>query len=230
MFSFLSGSTLWHLILQSDAVSWAVLIFLLLLSVVCWTLFFYKVILLRIKKRQLHKAFERMETVDNLQEFITVASGYMGTLPGYFLSKNLSFIKMPLETNKEQGLQTMSVAQWEIVQHHMYQLIDEMMFKEEGYLPLFSTTAAISTLLGLFGTIWGLVNAFVGISEKQAADITAVAPGIAQALTTTLAGLMVAIPAIILLNYLQSQARTMEHQLTTFADRVGFVIQRFLVR
>ena len=78
---------------------------------------------------------------------------------------------------------------------------------EESYLPFLFTSASVSPLLGLFGTVWGLVHAFIRISEKQSADITTVAPGIAEALITTLAGLLVAVPALVMYHYLIAQIR-----------------------
>ena len=83
--------------------------------------------------------------------------------------------------------------------------VDAIVVHEESYLPFLSTSAAVAPLLGLFGTVWGLIHAFMRISEKQVADITTVAPGIAEALVTTLAGLFVAIPALIMFNYLNIQ-------------------------
>jgi biopolymer transport protein ExbB/TolQ len=61
------------------------------------------------------------------------------------------------------------------------------------------------------------------ISETQIADIATIAPGIAEALITTLAGLIVAIPALIMFNYLQTKTRSLEHSLIILADRVTFI-------
>ena len=72
---------------------------------------------------------------------------------------------------------------------------------------MLSVSAAVSPLLGLFGTVWGLVHAFVRIGELQTADIATVAPGIAEALITTLAGLMVAIPALVMYHYVANKIR-----------------------
>jgi len=84
--------------------------------------------------------------------------------------------------------------------------------------------------LGLFGTVWGLVHAFIRISEKQSADITTVAPGIAEALITTLAGLLVAIPALVMYHYLMSEIRTIERQLFILADKFSFIVQKLFSR
>ena len=84
--------------------------------------------------------------------------------------------------------------------------------------------------MGLFGTVWGLIQAFMAIGEKQSADIAAVAPGIAQALTTTLAGLLVAIPAFVMFSYLSWQLKSLEQKLMQFADRSVLVIQKLLMQ
>ena len=93
------------------------------------------------------------------------------------------------------------------------QSIDELMLEGETYLPVLSTSGAVATLVGLFGTVWGLIHAFINISQEKSADISVVAPGIAEALITTLAGLIVAIPALIAFYYLSNELRKIEQQL-----------------
>ena len=114
------------------------------------------------------------------------------------------------------------------MQYHIDQTVDTLVSNEESYLAVLSTSAAVSPLLGLFGTVWGLIHAFISISEKQAADIAVVAPGIAEALVTTLAGLIVAIPALIMYNYLALRIRTIEGQIVQFADKMSFIMQQLL--
>ena len=118
----------------------------------------------------------------------------------------------------------------DVVQQHAYQTVDSLVHHEESYLSMLSTTAAVSPLLGLFGTVWGLVHAFIRISQQQQADIATVAPGIAEALITTLAGLVVAIPALMLFNYLANHMRTLEQQMLNLADKFCFVVQKLLAR
>lgn len=224
------GNSLWHLVVQSDRISKLVLLVLLGLSIVCWTVFLYKLIMFRIKRKHMQLALERLKTKHTIDDMLSVASDMALTVPGYFLSKNLAYLKTLLETQKELGKQSVSEYDWELMQQHMFQSIDNLVHADEAFLPLLSTSAAISPLLGLFGTVWGLVHAFIGISERQSADITTVAPGIAEALITTLAGLIVAIPALIMFNYLNVRVRSLEQQYVGLADRIGFVVQRLLMR
>lgn len=224
------GNALWQLVAQSDTVSKLVLLILLVMSILCWSVFVYKLLLMRLKKRQLQEALVYLKSVTTLDQLMAAAAHFAGTLPGYFLSRNLSSLKNLLEVNKERGQATLSEQQWHLLQQSMGQSVDDMLIYEESYLPVLTTSFTISTLLGLFGTVWGLVHSFIRISEKQSADIVTVAPGIAEALITTLAGLIVAIPAIVLFNYLMVKMRGLENQLLMLGDRVSVIVQKLFVR
>jgi len=229
MLNIFMGNAMWQLVRQSDAISKMVLLVLLGMSIVCWAIFFYKIILLRAKKRQMHEAMIRIKQVHNLEQLLAVTTELSGTVPGYFLSKNLVFLKEMLAERGQGGSQKLSAHQWEMVQQNIQQVLDDMVIYEERYMPIFATSASVATLLGLFGTLWGLVHAFIGISQKQSADIAAVAPGIAEALITTLAGVIVAIPAIVMFNYLALEVRNMERHFISMADKFGLVVLRLFV-
>lgn len=224
------GNALWHLISQSDAVSKMVLFMLLIMSIICWAIFFYKLVLLYAKKRHLNKAITSMKGITNLEQISQIAAHFSGTMPGYFLSRTISFLRELLHDNVEMHRASLSEQQWEFIQENNGQTIDDMMYQEESYLALISTCGGIATLLGLFGTIWGLIHSFVRISELKSADILTVAPGIAEALITTLVGLMVAIPAIVMFNFLSTQNREVEQRLVTLSDRYSNIVQKLFIR
>lgn len=222
MATFFAGNSLWQLVRQVDTISTAVLVVLFFMSVMCWTIFLCKFALFYLKKRQLKKMNSAIKKVRNIQDLLNLVTEYNSmTLPGYFLSKNLSFLQSLL--GDKGSLQTY---ERELMQQQLEQTVDAIVVHEESYLPFLSTSAAVATLLGLFGTVWGLIHAFMRISEKQVADITTVAPGIAEALVTTLAGLFVAIPALIMFNYLNIQLRKIEQELFVISDAVNFLVQR----
>lgn len=216
------SNNLWQLVQQTDTVSKIVLGILLILSIICWTLFFYKLILLRLKKRHLDLVVKLIRQAKNLEEVSAIASGYTGTLPGYFLSQNLFLLKEYLEHHKTANLNS--------TQQGIQGIVEDLLDKQESFLSFFSTTAAVSPLLGLLGTVWGLIQAFIGISEQQSADIAAVAPGIAEALITTFAGLLVAIPALIMYNYLTAETSRLESKLWALADAYNRLVERFLTQ
>ena len=221
------GNSLWQLILQSDTVSCLVMLFLLGASILCWTILIYKFILFKIKRKQLRDMIFAIKEVKTFDELLQLSARFKKTLPGDILDQHLSMLKNLLSKNNEKQLTSLD---WQLFQDGSMQIVSEALYAQESYLPIISTTAAISPLLGLFGTVWGLVHSFIRISEQQTADITVVAPGIAEALMTTIAGLIVAIPAYVIFNYLSSQIRYLDQQLTYFSDRIGFLVHRIFVK
>lgn len=131
---------------------------------------------------------------------------------------------------REQDKTYVAVSEWERVQGHITQTFEELVLQEERYMPFLYASAGVSTLIGLFGTVWGLIHAFVRIGEYQSADIATVAPGIAEALITTLAGLIVAIPAFLMFHYLTVQNRKLEYQLSVFADRYTWIVKQLFIQ
>lgn len=217
------GNSMWHLVQQSDLVSKIVVFGLFGLSIVCWTIFIAKAIMLHMRKKEMRQALQQMRSVHSIEGLVALSNYFMHAIPGRIAASVLLLINAILERNPQNASD-----EWEVVQYYLEQEVEQLMEQEESYLPVLSTTAAIATLLGLFGTVWGLVHAFIRISEKQAADITVVAPGIAEALITTLVGLIVAIPALVMYNYLSYQVRKLESDAISFADKISFLVRSIL--
>ena len=84
------------------------------------------------------------------------------------------------------------------------QLVWQLMREEarlETHLPFLATVGSTSPYIGLFGTVWGIMNSFIGIAEQQTTNLAVVAPGIAEALLATALGLVAAIPAVVIYNH-----------------------------
>lgn len=217
------GNSLWHLIMQSDWVCKGVLLILFGMSVVCWTIFLYKLLALRAKRSQLMKVAQDLKHIKSLDEVVALSVRSSGTVSGYFLNQSMTHLKSLMEKQK-----SLSADDKNAFTEFSFQMVDDIIVHEESYLPFLSGSAAVSPLLGLFGTVWGLIHAFVGISEKQNADIATVAPGIAEALITTLAGIVVAVPALVMFIYLASQVKKLEHQYSQLAERLSQLVNRFV--
>ncbi len=95
----------------------------------------------------------------------------------------------------------------------------------EQRLPLLATAGSVCPFLGLFGTVWGVMTAFLDISTQGSTNIVVVAPGIAEALITTLAGLAVAIPAMVAYNYFVQRSRVLGLELEDLATAVLNILQ-----
>lgn len=214
------GNSLWYLVRQSDGMTKFVLLALLAASILCWSIVFYKLVLLHVKKRQLREVKNGLKSIKTLGELVTYSSIQSKTYPGYLLVGQLNAAQSFLN-----GKEALSQERLAVLDEHRFSLIDEMVHQEEAYLPVLSVTGAVSTLAGLFGTVWGLTHAFISIGEKQAADIVTIAPGIAEALLTTLAGLMVAIPAVVFDHFLTNQVRDIEFELFKISSRIHMLVQ-----
>jgi biopolymer transport protein TolQ len=101
----------------------------------------------------------------------------------------------------------------------------------ERYLPFLATTASATPFIGLFGTVWGIMTAFIGLSSATSSSIQAVAPGIAEALIATAVGLAAAIPAVVMHNRFARQVRVLTADMDTFMSEFLNIAERhFLSR
>ncbi len=100
--------------------------------------------------------------------------------------------------------------------------------KLDRSLGLLATVASAAPFVGLFGTVWGIMNAFTSIAAAKSTSLAVVAPGIAEALFATALGLLAAIPAVIAYNKLSGDAGRLIGRLEAFADRVSVLLSRQL--
>ena len=208
------------LLFQISPLAETVLILLLILSAFSWGVIVLKlVILARVHKENqaFLAAFEKTEWQSSLYENSRDFSE--SPLAKMFNAVYEKVKKMP-ETNDhlegsppELGAIQRALVQsqrMEVIQNTLLQSQNSAMAKLSAKLPLLATTAGVSPFIGLFGTVWGIVHAFMEISHQSSASIAAVAPGIAEALITTAVGLFAAIPAVIGYNYFIQRIRSMD--------------------
>ena len=115
----------------------------------------------------------------------------------------------PQPTGKLKSLQAVTVS--------MQLASAEEVRRVEKGMSWLATTGSVTPFIGLFGTVWGIIDAFSGLGNAGAASLRAVAPGIAEALITTAAGLFVAIPAVIFYNYLSNRVKLGAAQMDDFS-------------
>jgi biopolymer transport protein TolQ len=102
----------------------------------------------------------------------------------------------------------------------------EQLTRLESRLPLLATTGAVTPFIGLFGTVWGIIDAFHGMGDAGSATLRAVAPGISEALITTAAGLFTAIPAVIFYNQFTHSMREFGARMDDFTLEMLNMIER----
>jgi biopolymer transport protein TolQ len=114
------------------------------------------------------------------------------------------------------------------VQRAMRVALARELERMEGGLAFLATVGSTSPYVGLFGTVWGIMTAFIAIGNEKQATIASVAPGIAEALVATAMGLFAAIPAVIAYNFFTNQVDRLENRFNTFSDELTGILERGL--
>jgi biopolymer transport protein TolQ len=116
------------------------------------------------------------------------------------------------------------------VKRALRRAINTEMTRMTQMVPFLATTGNTTPFIGLFGTVWGIMNSFVGIGQKGSANLAVVAPGISEALVATAAGLAAAIPAVIAFNFFMNRIRTVETELQSFSADFLNIVERDILR
>jgi len=194
-----------QLILQAGYVVKAVLLVLLFFSVFSWAIIFYK-------HRYLSSASKESESFTRSFRAGRDAKGLFSAAKSLNLSPLANVFR---SVYTEEG----RVNRDEIKRLlRRYEALESA--KLESYLNFLATTGSTTPFIGLFGTVWGIMNAFRGIGAAGSASLAVVAPGIAEALITTAAGLVAAIPAVVAYNYYLSRARRMIIEMEDFSEEL----------
>ncbi|MCK4651309.1 MotA/TolQ/ExbB proton channel family protein [Candidatus Babeliales bacterium] len=231
MFNFIFNSAAWQLIVQADWMTKLILLSLFSLSVVCIAIIVFKFLTLRNEKRKMSKLIDNIKISSSFSDLIQIGKKFEDSLGGKFLIQNLNELKFILE-RKENNNHKLKIQDIEYLEILSDQSIDRLLMQAEVYLPVLGTSASVAPFVGLFGTIWGLIHSFVIISQEKSANISAsvIAPGIAEALTTTLAGLIVAIPAMIAFHCFSNELRKIEQQMGHLSDRFLRIIKQSFIK
>ena len=131
-----------------------------------------------------------------------------------------------LESQVKAGAHNSKIASPSAIAISMQLAAAEEMRKLERYMPFLATTGSVTPFIGLFGTVWGVMDAFTGLGAAGAASIRAVAPGIAEALITTAAGLFTAVPAVIAYNHFLHNIRDLGTRMDNFSLEVSARIEK----
>ena len=191
----------------------AVLGLLLFFSLISWALIFQKMGLFgRVRRQsdQFLRIFRATKAGANPQGVISVGSPFANVYAaGYRELQSQAAEGGGNPHPKIKSLQAITVAM-------QLSSAEEVRRVERG-MSWLATTASVTPFIGLFGTVWGIIDAFSNLGTAGAASLRAVAPGIAEALITTAAGLFAAIPALIAYNYFLQDIRDLAQRLDTFA-------------
>jgi len=209
------------LVLQASAVVQIVMAGLVLVSLVSWTVIFGKLFGLR-RVRGHNEEFEReFWSGRSLTEMNQAATTKVDSAPmeRIFASGMREFLKLR-EKRLEAG------AQLDGARRAMRASYQRELDVIESNLSFLASVGSVSPYVGLFGTVWGIMHAFVGLSNLQQVTLATVAPGIAEALVATAIGLFAAIPAVVAYNRFARDIDRIAIQLETFIEEFSNILQR----
>jgi len=218
LLSFVGGEIV-DLVLQTGAVAKTVLLILLLFSVLSWAVILSKWRVIKRARAQGERFVRAFRKAQRLQDIAAVVDQFRPSpLVGVFDGAVGEFRRQMGTT----GTIHSSVS----IQRSMQIASSEEITRLERNVPWLAITAAVTPFIGLFGTVWGIIDAFHGLGTAGAATLRAVAPGISEALITTAAGLAAAIPAVIAYNLIIGSIREMAARNDDFALEMMNLIER----
>jgi biopolymer transport protein ExbB len=189
----------WSMYLSADALVKAVMISLAFASLVTWTIFLAKSVKLSIARWQLRRSLVRISSAGTLSEAQLAVGRRWSVLSGLLAAAALE-IRTSADIANDNGIKERVASTFSEI------LRAEARAVRHG-MGVLATIGATAPFVGLFGTVWGIMNSFIGISKSQTTNLAVVAPGIAEALLATACGLAAAIPAVIIYNYLTRATR-----------------------
>jgi biopolymer transport protein ExbB len=183
----------WSMFLSADILVKAVMIGLAFASLMTWTIFIAKMIELSLIRRKLRTALGKIADARSLAE-AQFALGAKDSVLSSLLSAAMREARLSAGISSDAGIKERAASSFaEIVRAQARRIRIGM--------GLLATIGATAPFVGLFGTVWGIMNSFIGISKSQTTNLAVVAPGIAEALLATAFGLAAAIPAVIIYNH-----------------------------
>ena len=209
------------LVLQASIMVQLVMAGLLFTSLASWTVIFSKVFSLR-SLRQGNDDFEReFWSGKNLNDLYSGAAGKTQNAPmeRIFASGMREFLKLR-EKRLDAG------AQLDGARRAMRASLQRELDVIEGNVGFLASVGSVSPYVGLFGTVWGIMHAFVGLGQVQQVTLATVAPGIAEALVATAIGLFAAIPAVVAYNRFARDIDRIAIQLESFIEEFSNILQR----
>ena len=212
----------WSMFLSADVIVKAVMIGLAFASLVTWTIFIAKMIELTFIRRKLSAALAKISGARSLAEAQFALGAKEGVLAS-LLAAAMREGRLSAGISSDGGIKERAASSFaEIVRAEARRIRLGM--------GLLATIGATSPFVGLFGTVWGIMNSFIGISKSQTTNLAVVAPGIAEALLATAIGLVAAIPAVIIYNHFSRVTKTYLELVNRASGAAGRLLSRDLDR
>ena len=210
----------WGMFMSADIVVKAVMVGLVVASIVTWTVWLAKTIELVKARRQVRAA---LDALGSIQTLANIQTSNLKEPAARFCDAATKELRLSDRLTDKDGLKERIVSRLERIEAALGRRIS----RGTGIL---ATIGATAPFVGLFGTVWGIMNSFIGISKSHTTNLAVVAPGIAEALLATALGLAAAIPAVVIYNLFARQITNYRAALSDTSSEVLRLVSRDLDR
>ena len=217
--------SIFELIASASLLVQAVMGMLVLASVVSWMMIFQRWFFLRRASRDVERFEDHFWSGIDLRQLYTELENadHLSGIESVFVAGFREFTRM----SEQVGVETEAIMQ--SVQRAMRVAVNREEERLERSLPFLATVGSTSPYVGLFGTVWGIMNSFRSLANMSQATLASVAPGISEALVATAMGLFAAIPAVIGYNRFAAAVDSLMNRYDSFADEFASILQRTLI-
>ena len=223
--------SMWNLVLHASVIVQAVLVLLLFMSLMSWAIIFNK---WRLYRKSRHEAEEFSSAFWGGKDMDAVLASIPrrypdSPLPNIFQAGYREFIRHKRDVTQTQAMKKIIAGGGlDGIRRALDAALSREMERLSRHLAFLATVGSTSPFIGLFGTVWGIMNAFQNIALTKNTSLAAVAPGIAEALVATAFGLVAAIPAVVAYNKFTSDLKRMAANMGQFSSEFMNIISRHI--
>ena len=211
-----------HLFLEASTLVQVVMLILLTFSIACWAMIFQRRKILSTAATELTAFEDKFWSGADLSQLYsdTCAKRRVQGIESLFIAGFKEFAR--LRKSHIDNPQSIVDGTHRAMRVALSREVDSL----ETHLPFMATVGSISPYIGLFGTVWGIMNSFIALGAVKQATLAMVAPGIAEALIATAMGLFAAIPAVMAFNRFSHKVEKLENSYGNFMDEFASILQR----
>ncbi|MGJ7517515.1 tonB-system energizer ExbB [Pseudomonas baetica] len=210
----------WGMYKNADIIVKIVMIGLAIASIITWTIWIAKGFELMGAKRRLRGEIAQLKKSASLKEASATAAKE-GTLANLLVHDALEEMRLSVNSREKEGIK-------ERVSFRLERLVAACGRNMSSGTGVLATIGSTAPFVGLFGTVWGIMNSFIGIAKTQTTNLAVVAPGIAEALLATALGLVAAIPAVVIYNVFARSIAGYKAQVSDASAQVLLLVSRDL--
>lgn len=221
---------LWDMVLGAGIVVKLVLIILLAFSVLSWAIIIYKYSIIRKMERESIAFLDFFWSKKQFTPIFEACVDYKFTPLSRLFAAGYNELMQVRIPKKDAALSQFNVREFDSIQRSLKKTMSNEIGRMEKAVAFLATTGNTTPFIGLFGTVWGIMNSFRGIGLKGSASLAVVAPGISEALIATAMGLIAAIPAVVAYNHFVTRINRMAVEMENFAGDFLNIVERELRR